>query len=74
MHSLVEKVKGVGQSTNDFFARMILTLLYFVLLAPIAFWQRWRQKPSTQPAQGAESFWSVREPDNSTLEDARRAY
>ena len=74
MRSPVKLVKDIGQSISDFIARMILTLLYFVLLTPIALWQRWRQKRSTQSAQGVESFWSVREPDNSTLDDARRAY
>ena len=67
-------IKDIGQSVSDFTVRMILTLIYFVLLAPVALWQKWRQKPFTQSAQGVESFWSVRESDNPTLDDARREY
>ena len=67
-------VKDIGQSVSDLVVRLILTLVYFVLLAPIALWQRWRQKPFNQSVQGVESFWSVREPDNPTLVDARREY
>ena len=74
IHTLVKIVKNFGQSISDLIARLILTLIYFVLLAPIALWQKWRQKPFNRSAQGVESFWTVREPDNPTLDDARREY
>lgn len=74
MQILVNTLKIIGQRISDFTARMILTLVYFLLLTPIALWQRRLQNPSAQSAQGVESFWSVRDPDNSTLEDARRTY
>ena len=74
MRSVVKAVKAIGQGIGDAVARVILTLFYFLFLTPVAVWQRWRKKSSTQLADGAETFWTPRQPDHPTLDDARRAY
>ena len=75
IHSQVKSVKSAGQRISDLVVRVILTGFYFVFLTPIALWQRLRGSSSDQPVvEGAETFWSPREPDNPTLEDAHKAY
>jgi hypothetical protein len=67
--------KRVARKIGDFQARVLLTLFYFVLLAPFALLVRRTSDPLSLKA-GAQRGWGVRDntPDEYTLEMARKQF
>ena len=76
MRSLIrtawEAWKRVAKRLGDVQARLILTVFYFLVLAPFALVLRWRSDPlATKP--GATRGWRLRDDARGTpLEQARR--
>ena len=66
--------RNIGQSISDFVVRLILTLIYFALLSPVALWHKRQQKSVSRANQATMSFWSRREFDNPTFDDSQREY
>ncbi len=66
--------KRVARKIGDFQARVLLTIFYFVLLAPFALLVRRTSDPLALKA-GAQRGWGVREgPGEYTLEMARKQF
>ncbi len=64
--------KGFAFWLGDKQATLIYTLLYFVLIGPIAIVRRITADPLQARARGKVSFWLPRVQPPATLADARR--
>ena len=79
MKNLWQKIKEVGQVVGDFQARLILSLLYYILVLPMGLLTRLggdslRASSLGRPAQPGDSHWQSRPNQASTLGQARRQY
>lgn len=63
--------KRIGGFIGDVLGRLILTLFYFTLVLPFGLLMRLLRDPlSLRP--GGSPAWNIREPDEPTVEAARR--
>ncbi len=63
--------KRIGGYIGDFIGRLILTLLYFTLVLPFGLIMRLTRDPLNIRRRGL-SAWLAREPEETTIEAARR--
>ena len=63
--------KRVGGFIGDVLGRLILTLFYFTLVLPFGLLMRILRDPLSLRS-GGSPIWRVREPDEPTIEAARR--
>jgi len=61
----------LAQCIGDFQSRLILTLMYFTVVTPIAVLVRLRRRPARSDRP---STWTFREPVPTTIDQARRQY
>ncbi len=66
--------KGFAQKIGDFQARVILTLLYFVIFGPMAMVVRILKDPLRIKHAPQASVWSPKPAENPSLEVARRQF
>jgi len=66
--------KRVAQRIGDFQARIILTLLYYLLLGVAGLCVRLLRDPLQMRHLPRMSVWVARPPDRGSLEDARRQF
>lgn len=79
MKKLWQKIKDIGQVVGDFQARLILSLLYFVLVLPMGLLARLggdslRVRSMGNPVQPQDTHWQVRSKADSELRQARRQH
>jgi hypothetical protein len=68
-----EAWKRIGQFIGDQIGRIILTILYFTLIAPFALGVRiWKDPLAIRPIHRAA--WLERETNDNTLTDSRRLF
>ena len=67
-----ERWKVIAQKIGDLQARLILGLLYFILLGPVALVRRLNTDPLGLCRTGAQTYWVARPTTEVTLETARR--
>jgi hypothetical protein len=65
MHRVWEWWKRVAKKIGDFQARVILTLLYFIIIGPFALLVRWGADPLTLK-KGPHQGWRPRPEPNET--------
>lgn len=67
-----ERWKVIAQRIGDVQARVILGLLYFLLVGPVALVRRIVADPLGLRRHAGPSYWTARPPADSTIEAARR--
>jgi len=73
LHRFWHHFKRLSQALGNFIARIILTLFYFVAMAPFAVMTRWRVKPLAS-ADLPASAWRARPTAGDDLTRARRQF
>lgn len=68
------KWKTFAQAFADFQARVLLTLVYFIIVAPFGLWVRLLSDPLTLNPQPQRSMWFPKHTPEQTLESARRQF
>ena len=66
--------KRFAQRVADFQARAILTLIYFLVLAPFGLIVSFLKDPLKTKHPPRSSVWLPRPPENASLENARRQF
>ncbi len=72
LRMLWEAWKVLAHKIGDFQARLILGLLYFLLVGPIALVRRMVADPLGLRRKARDSYWSPRPPTDGSLEAAQR--
>ncbi len=68
------KWKAVAQVIADFQARLLLTLFYFIIVAPFGLFVRGFSDPLMVKRAAEHSMWSSKELQDPTLDNARRQF
>jgi hypothetical protein len=71
--NLWEGWKRLGKRIGDFQARLLLTVFYFVILAPFALAVRWAGDPLSLKHRG-DSWHPTLDPDSPRLDRARNQF
>jgi hypothetical protein len=71
---LWEGWKRIARKIGDFQARALMTLFYFVILAPVAMILRWRTDPLAIKAGTPRGWTAMKASDVAPLEHARRQF
>ena len=73
LRSLWNRWKAFGQKVADFQARLILTLVYFIIVLPFGLFVRWFSDPLQMKtrSESRESLWLPKHLDEPTLENSR---
>lgn len=66
--------KPFAQRIGDFQARVILTVLYMIILAPYALFIRFIKDPLKMRQSAGRSLWISTSSEPATLEKARRQF
>jgi hypothetical protein len=66
--------KRIARKIGDFQARAMMTLFYFVILAPVAIILRWRSDPLAIKAGTPRGWTAMKASDIAPLEHARRQF
>ncbi len=79
MKKVWQRIKDGAQVVGDFQARLILSLLYYLLVLPIGLLTRLggdslRARSLGNPSPDADSHWQVRSDSEPTLRQARRQH
>ncbi len=69
-----ESWKAFARKVGDFQTRIVLTLFYFVVVAPFGLALRTFSDPLGMKCQAVASFWVPREPREVNLEEAGRQF
>lgn len=71
---LWERWKRVARKIGDFQARALITLFYFLILAPVALAIRWRCDPLAIKAETLRGWNDLEARDGTPMEHARRQF
>ena len=73
LRKLWNRWKAFGQKIADFQARLILTLVYFIVALPFGVFVRLLSDPlAVKNQRSRETMWFPKNADEPTLENARR--
>lgn len=73
LRKLWTRWKAFGQKIADFQARLILTLVYFIIVLPFGLFVRLLSDPLiVKDRRSRETMWVPKHVDEPTLENARR--
>ena len=72
LRKLWNRWKAFGQKLADFQARLILTLVYFIVVLPFGLLVRLLSDPLAVKNKSRETMWFPKNADEPTLENARR--
>jgi hypothetical protein len=71
LRNLWNRWKAFGQKIADFQARLILTLVYFIVVLPFVLIVRWFSDPLQMKKKSRETLWFPKHLDEPTLENSR---
>ena len=71
LRNLWNRWKAFGQKIADFQARLILTLVYFIIVLPFGLFVRLLSDPLHMKKNTLESLWFDKHLDEPTLENSR---
>jgi hypothetical protein len=72
LRKLWNRWKAFGQKIADFQARLILTLVYFIVVLPFGVFVRLLSDPLAVKHPSRQTMWLPKHVDEPTLENARR--
>ena len=72
LRQLWTRWKAFGQKIADLQARLILTLVYFIVVLPFGLVVRWLSDPLVVKSNPRQTMWFPKHVDEPTLENARR--
>lgn len=72
LRKLWNRWKAIGQKIADFQARLILTLVYFIVVLPFGLLVRLLSDPLAVKNKSRTTMWIPKHVDDPTLENARR--
>ena len=72
LRNLWNRWKAFGQKIADFQARLILTLVYFIVVLPFGLLVRLLSDPLLVKGKAHKTMWLAKHVDEPTVENARR--
>jgi hypothetical protein len=74
LRTLWARWKRFAQKVGDFQARLILTVIYFLILGPFGLVVGFLRDPLRVKHAPQTSIWVPREPEHASLESAKRQF